>query len=283
MESRAARIGNGPTLRAIRNAAIVLSTILLVAPAAAQHDHGAHGTEAHDPADGHGGHAVSMQDHGGHEDSDGHMRHDGHSESHGGGMRHDFSDAEHWAGMFDAAERDVWQMPSHVVELMAIEPGSTVADLGAGTGYFLPWLAEAVGSEGRVLGLDPEEGMVEWMAQRAEREGLSSVEARQVPFDDPGLAEGEADRILTVNTWHHIGDRVTYVGKLCRALAAGGALYVVDFTKDSPHGPPPHHRMTAQEVAGELAAGGLVVQILPEDLPHQWIAVGRRPAACPVG
>lgn len=209
------------------------------------------------------------------------MEHHGPAESHGGGMRHDFSDAERWAKMFDDPERDEWQKPAHVVELLAIVPGQTVADLGAGTGYFLPWLDGAVGSEGKVLALDPEAEMVEWMRNRSEQQGLSTVEVREIPFDDPGLGRGEADRILVVDTWHHIGDRTEYVGKLCRALGEGGELWVVDFTKDSPHGPPARHRLTAREVASEIRSGGLEPEVVEERLPHQWIVVGRRQASCP--
>jgi SAM-dependent methyltransferase len=191
-------------------------------------------------------------------------------------VKHDFSDAEMWSQRFDDPARDAWQKPGHVVELMALEEGMTVADLGAGTGYFLPHLAGAVGAKGHVLGLDPEPGMVEFMTQRAERQGLKTVEARRIPFDSPSLAEGEANRILIVNTWHHIGDRRAYSALLAKSLAPGGAVFIVDYTRDSPSGPPVAARLPPEQVMEELAAGGLEVELVEEDLPRQYVVRGRR-------
>ena len=192
-------------------------------------------------------------------------------------MHHDFSDADHWSARFDTPERKAWQKPDEVVGLLDLEPGMTVADLGAGTGYFLSYLSAAVGESGRVLGLDPEAGMVRFMAERAEREGLANVEPRRIPFDDPELVDGSVDRILIVNTWHHIQERDVYARKLLVALRPGGAVYVVDFTRDSPSGPPVAERLEPRQVVDELAAGGLQAERIDETLPRQYVVVGRRP------
>ena len=194
------------------------------------------------------------------------------------GMAHDFSDADHWSARFDSPERKAWQKPEEVTALLEIEPGMTVADLGAGTGYFLSYLSAAVGASGRVLGLDPEGGMVRFMVQRAEREGLDNVELRQIPFDDPELASGSVDRILIVNTWHHIGNRVAYAGKLLASLVPDGRVYVVDFTRDSPSGPPAAERFEPRQVIDELQEGGFEAELVDETLPRQFVVVGRRPA-----
>ncbi len=193
------------------------------------------------------------------------------------GHHHDFSDAERWAKVFDAAARDVWQKPAHVVTLLNLVPGMTVADLGAGTGYFIPYLSRAVGPQGKVLGLDVEATMVDYLRARASREQLVNVEARQVAADDPGLAPGTVDRVLIVDTWHHLDARPRYAAKLVSALAPEGAVVVVDFTRDSPHGPPPEFRLTAEQIAAELKAGGLVTEVLGEELPYQFVVIGRRP------
>jgi len=198
------------------------------------------------------------------------------SETRHDSMHHDFSDAEHWSMRFDSAERQAWQKPEEVTELLAIEPGMTAVDLGAGTGYFLPYLSVAVGDAGRVIGLDPELGMVRFMVERAEREGLANVESRQIPFDDPELATGTADRILIVNTWHHIQNREAYAAKLRSALAVGGTVAVVDFTRDSPSGPPVAERLDPKQVIRELREGGLDAEVIEETLPRQYVVVGRR-------
>jgi SAM-dependent methyltransferase len=191
-------------------------------------------------------------------------------------FEHRFEDAEAWAKRFDDPARDGWQKPGDVIALMKVEPGQTAADIGAGTGYFLRHLSAAVGEKGRVLGLDIEPSMVEYMKRRAGREGLKNVEARVIPGDDPSLPAGGVDRVLIVNTWHHIPAREAYVKKLAAGLAPGGAVFVVDFTKASPEGPPAEHRLPPGKVAAELRAGGLATEVLEDKLPRQYVVIGRR-------
>lgn len=190
------------------------------------------------------------------------------------GFEKSFAGAEGWAEHFDDPERDAWQKPDEVVRLLDLEPGHTVADVGAGTGYFLARLSKAVGPRGRVLGLDVEPDMVRYMAARIAREEVARAEARQVEPDDPGLEPNSVDRVLIVNTWHHISDRRGYAAKLARALTPGGAVVVVDFTMESPTGPPRHHRLSPAQVVEELEAGGLDAEILEETLPRQYVVVG---------
>jgi cyclopropane fatty-acyl-phospholipid synthase-like methyltransferase len=205
--------------------------------------------------------------------ADGHHHH----HDHGGPLVHRFENAAQWAKDFDDPARDAWQHPAEVIAALKITPGLTVADLGAGTGYFLPHLARAVGPKGKVLGLDIEPDMVRYMKERAAREGLANVEPRVVPLDDPQLPAGGVDRILIVDTWHHIDGRPAYVAKLRAALAPGGAVFIVDFKKDAHRGPPPEHRLGPEQVAAELRQGGLVPEVVEVGLPEQYIVLGRRP------
>jgi len=75
-------------------------------------------------------------------------------------MHHGFKDVARWIKVFDHPERDQWQKPQAVVSALQLEPGMSVVDIGAGTGYFLPHLRAAVGDAGRVLALDVEPNMV---------------------------------------------------------------------------------------------------------------------------
>ena len=71
-------------------------------------------------------------------------------------LGHRFRSPQEWAKTFDDPARDAWQKPTSVVALTNVMPKSVVADLGAGTGYFEPWLSRAVGEGGKVLALDVE-------------------------------------------------------------------------------------------------------------------------------
>jgi SAM-dependent methyltransferase len=189
---------------------------------------------------------------------------------------HRFDDAEQYARSFDNPERDRWQKPAEVVRILALAPGHTVVDLGAGTGYFLRHLAPAVQPGGRALGLDVEPNMVAYMEKRIARERIAGAEARAVAAGDPGLAAGSVDRVLVVNTWHHLDGRVEYARKLHQALRAGGFVLVVDYTMKTRRGPPPAARLAPDLVAGELTRAGFDAEVVEESLPEQYVVRGRK-------
>jgi ubiquinone/menaquinone biosynthesis C-methylase UbiE/flagella basal body P-ring formation protein FlgA len=219
------------------------------------------GTPAHDPAET----TADVR-----EPQDAHEK-QGHGEH--GSAHHRFDDPEKWAKVFDDPERDSWQKPEVVVEAMAIEPGMTVADIGAGTGYFNPHLARAVGDAGRVIAVDIEPALVAYMQERAEKDGTPMVEARLGAPDSPKLEAAEVHRILMVDTHHHIADRERYFRALKSAMKHGGQLIIVDLTKDAPFGPPPEHRLTPEQVVSELTAAGWKQVGGSDGLPHQFLLV----------
>jgi predicted methyltransferase len=193
------------------------------------------------------------------------------------GAEQGFPDPESYAHQLDDPEREEWQRPDEIVGLLECRSGMAVADLGAGTGYFIDYLSEAVGPGGRVLALDTDPAMIEAIRARIGHAAIQNTWARIIKPDDPGLADGSVDRVLTVNTWHHLSNRVDYARKLLAALRPGGLLLVVDFTVNSPHGPPAGQRVTSDTVARELAAAGFLTELLDESLPFQYVVAGRVP------
>jgi ubiquinone/menaquinone biosynthesis C-methylase UbiE len=177
---------------------------------------------------------------------------------------------------FDSPTRDAWQHPADVIAAMSLKPGMTVVDLGAGTGYFEPWLSKAVGESGTVYALDIEPDMVRYLNERVAREKLSNVRPAVIAMGEPKFPVPSVDRVLIVDTWHHIADRAAYVTKLREGLRDGGQVYVVDFTLEAKHGPPAKHRLSAEQVAAELKSGGFSAQISATHLPEQYIVVGTR-------
>lgn len=189
---------------------------------------------------------------------------------------HRFTRAEDWVAQFDDPGRDAWQKPAEVVTALQIEPGMTVADIGAGTGYFEPYLSRAAGPTGKVLALDVEPDMVRYLGERVERQHLSNVSPALAQIDDPKLADQSVDRVLIVDTWHHIPEREAYARKLLAALKPGGRVYVVDFTADASHGPPARHRVPAAQVVHELSQPGLRAEVMVLALPEQYVVVATR-------
>jgi SAM-dependent methyltransferase len=194
---------------------------------------------------------------------------------HRGGMPHRFERADDWAKDFDDPARDAWQRPDDVLAALGLGAGMTVADVGAGTGYFTVRLARAV-PDGQIIATDIEPDMVRYLAERARREGLANIRAVQAGAGDPNLAAASVDRILVVDVWHHLGDRVRYAAGLAAALRPGGQLAVVDFTAEATHGPPPAHRLAPAAIIADLEAAGLAARVSPTSLPQQYIVIGAR-------
>lgn len=186
-------------------------------------------------------------------------------------------DPETFVKRWEGPTRDQEQQPTEVLKACGVQVGMRVVDLGAGTGYFLPYLSQAVGGSGHVQGLDLEPKMVAWMQKRIEKEGLKNSVALVSSVDKTPLEAHSIDRILIVNVWHHIDQRQTYLNHLVSRLKADGALCIVEIKYDAPHGPPLKHRISPQELHTEIAQHPeLDVQIDPLQLPHQYLVIARK-------
>ncbi|MEM9877323.1 MAG: methyltransferase domain-containing protein [Myxococcota bacterium] len=201
----------------------------------------------------------------------------GHEGAHGPLVHRFGGDPEKWVAKFEGPQRDAWQKPAVVVRKLGLRPGMKVADVGAGTGYFMPHLSRAVGPRGQVVAVDIEPTLVRHMLDRAARDGHDNVRVQLALPGDPMLSAGRFHRILIVDTWHHIPSRAAYAKTLRDNLLAGGQVHVVDFKPTSQLGPPAEHKLEAATVRAELEAAGLTVEVDETSLPEQYIAVGTRP------
>jgi ubiquinone/menaquinone biosynthesis C-methylase UbiE len=195
----------------------------------------------------------------------------GHSD---GAFHRRFDDAEKWAKEFDNPERDAWQKPEEVVDALKLAPGSVVADIGAGTGYFSVRIAKRIPG-GKVFAADVEPDMVRYLGERAQREHLANLIPVQAAADAANLPE-PADLIIIADTYHHIGNRTDYFAKLRSSLRPDGRLAIVDSKADSPNGPPVEHRISPERVTEELQAAGYALAETHEFLPRQYFLVFRK-------
>lgn len=193
-----------------------------------------------------------------------------HEHHHAGGHHHAFTDAEAWTKVFDDPARDAWQRPDQVLRALDLTPTMTVADIGAGTGYFAIRLARAV-PQGEVIATDVEPDMVRFIHERAHREGLANLRAVRATHEASGLAPQSVDRILVVNVWHHLGDRDAYARDLAAALEPGGRVLVVEFHRSARRGPPEEMRIAPEEIVATFERAGLTARVFPVPLPDQYI------------
>ncbi len=157
---------------------------------------------------------------------------------------------------------------------MSLHPGDAVADVGAGTGYFLPALSRAVGPSGTVFAVEVEPALTEYLRDRSDREGLANVVPVLASYDNPRLPRRSLDAALIVDTYHHIDARRAYFRRFAELLKPGGRVAVVDWKQgDLPVGPPPRHRVPAEQVIGEMQAAGYHLTQRPEILPYQYFLI----------
>ena len=195
---------------------------------------------------------------------------------------------EQYIALLEDPKRDEWQKPDAVIQALSLKEGQVVADIGAGSGYFTLRLARAVGQKGRVFAVDVDEGMLDYLHQRLDKEKIQNVQAMHVPSHDPLLIDGSLDLAFVCNTYHHLEDRDVYLRKLRKALKPDGRLVIVDFYKKEgiPVGPPMSMRLGEETVKKELQEAGLQVTEKLTFLPYQYILIAEpttgAPAASPV-
>jgi cyclopropane fatty-acyl-phospholipid synthase-like methyltransferase len=127
----------------------------------------------------------------------------------------------------------------------------------------------------KVFAVDLEPKMVEHLTKRAAAEGLKNITAVQASTTSPNLPE-PVDVVLIIDTYHHIGNRPAYFAALKSTLTPGGRIAIVDFRKGAPGGGPPDaFRFTPEQITGELAEAGYVLDASHDFLPRQHFLVYR--------
>jgi ubiquinone/menaquinone biosynthesis C-methylase UbiE len=138
------------------------------------------------------------------------------------------------------AARDEAGEATKLMDWANIAPGTTVADIGAGEGYYTVRLASRVGTKGRVLAQDINRGALERLGQRIDRDRLDNVAIKEGGFDDPRLPANSFDRIFMVHMYHEIGEPYAFLWRMRPALRPGGQVIVVDRSRPTnQHGMPP--------------------------------------------
>ncbi|MCB1019096.1 MAG: class I SAM-dependent methyltransferase [Bryobacterales bacterium] len=171
-------------------------------------------------------------------------------------------------------ERDAEEQPDRVVRELEIAPGSTVADLGAGVGYFTWRLAGAVGPKGKVIAVDIQPGMIERLRQNLAERGITNVEPVLGSEENPRLPPHSVDMVLLVDVYHELQQPERTMAHVRRALKPDGRLVLIEYRKEDPDIPiHPLHKMTVGEMRQEIEPIGFKFDELLDFLPTQHIAI----------
>ncbi len=205
------------------------------------------------------------------------QKHDVHKQEHDKQAHHGAANAhmhkssvEDLIKRFESPERDEYQQPEKVMDYLGNIQGQTVLDIGAGSGYFSVKLA-AKGAY--VIAADVDDEFQAFLKNRIEKNDLKNIEPRKIPYDTPGLKEHEVDKVLIVNTYHHIENRPDYFSQVKRGTKPEGELVIIDFFKaEAPVGPPIDHKIAIDQVIHELKEAQYTSFVVNVDLlPYQYI------------
>ncbi|MCI4591437.1 class I SAM-dependent methyltransferase [Sphingobium sp. BYY-5] len=173
--------------------------------------------------------------------------------------------------------RDRVNEAEDIMDRAEVRSGMTVADLGAGEGYYTVRLADRVGANGRVLAEDILPEVIEALSRRITRENWDNVSVKLGAPEDPKLPGNSFDRIFMVHMYHEISEPYAFLWHLSPALKKDGELIVVDANRPTDqHGTPP--RLLTCELA---AMGFRMEQLIPKPTAGGYFARFRRIAARP--
>ena len=157
---------------------------------------------------------------------------------------------------------------------LGLRSGQTACDIGGGPGYFSLRLARQVGSQGHVYAIEVEPAILEILRRRLRAARARNVTPILALADDPLLPRASCDRVLIVNTYHHLPDGPAYLRRLRCTLKRGGRIALVDFHKrETPVGPPVPRRVAREELLGDARRAGLACVAEHTFLPYQYFVV----------
>ena len=135
------------------------------------------------------------------------------------------------AQTLNSSTREATQKPGELIKSMGLEPGMTVADVGTGVGFMLPFLSRRVGPAGRVLAEDIFDDFLAGAKQTAEEQKLSNIAFIKGTETDPNLPEGQVDMELVLDAYHHFDYPEKMLAALHKALKPDGKLVIVEYYK----------------------------------------------------
>jgi ubiquinone/menaquinone biosynthesis C-methylase UbiE len=181
------------------------------------------------------------------------------------------------ADWLERPERQAQERPDLLLEALHIAPGASVADIGAGSGYYTRRLAKMVGERGVVYAVDIQPEMIALLASNMAASNIHNVKTVLGTLTDPKLPRAAVDLILMVDVYHEMDHPYEMGQAMCQALKPGGRMIFVEFRAEDPEVPiKPLHKMTEAQVRKEMKCQPLDWVETNEKLPWQHIIVFKK-------
>lgn len=181
------------------------------------------------------------------------------------------------ADWLERSEREIEELPDSALDAIGVKPGMTVADVGAGSGYFTVRLARRVGQAGKVYAEDVQPEMLQLLRKRLAANNFTNIETVLGGETDPKLPQGMMDLILMVDVYHEFAQPQRMLRKLRESLKDDGRMVLLEYRKEDPWVPiRPEHKMSVAEAKLELEDEGFVLDTVKGDLPRQHILIFKK-------
>ncbi len=183
-------------------------------------------------------------------------------------------DPKSYIGVLEDPQRDVYQKPHEVLTALAIKPGETIADIGAGSGYFTFRLSHFVGPKGKIYAVDVSPDMILYINRRIRDLKITNVISVLADPDDPLLPDRAVNRFFFSESWHHIENQTKYLTLMKRMLKPGGEVVMIDFHKrELPVGPPMEMRIAREDLIAQMEHNGFRLAKEHTFLPYQYFLI----------
>jgi SAM-dependent methyltransferase len=170
------------------------------------------------------------------------------------------------------------ERPDLLLEELHLQPGMTVADIGAGSGYLSRRMAPLVGP-GRVFAVDVQPQMVALLKELSQKPEFKNLVPIQGDTDDAKLPPASIDLAVLVDVYHELAYPYEVMRSLIRALKPGGRVVLVEYRGEDPAVPiKPLHKMSEAQIRREMSVPPLTWERTSERLPMQHIVVFRKSA-----
>lgn len=181
------------------------------------------------------------------------------------------------ADWLERPERAEEEAPDKLLEALKIQPGDTVADIGAGTGYFSWRMAKITGPKGLVYGVDIQQEMLDLLEKRMKDRGISNVKGILGEITDPKLPAESVDLVLMVDVYHEFSHPYEMMTAICKSLKKGGRIAFVEYRLEDPKVPIKFtHKMSEAQVKKEMSAMPVEFIETIGTLPRQHIILFRK-------
>jgi ubiquinone/menaquinone biosynthesis C-methylase UbiE len=184
------------------------------------------------------------------------------------------------AGWLERPEREKEEDPTKLLKALDIQPGMTVADVGAGSGYHCFRMAPLVGEKGKILAVDIQNEMIDIVEKKAKKENVKNIETILSTETDPKLPEAKVDLIILVDVYHEFSHPHEMTEKMVASLKPGGRIAFVEFRLEDPKVPIKLvHKMSERQVTLEMEQfPGIEHLKTDKSLPWQHIILFKKKA-----